>query len=515
MRSGICTALLIASPFIGCVSAAEDTETPVYRGHGFALHGSPKYAPDFTHFDYVNPKAPKGGSLKLGARGAFDTFNGFTLKGSPAEALGLCYDTLMSGSADEPFTAYGLIAESIEVPEDRSWATFRLRPEAKWHDGTPITADDVVWTFNILITKGTPRYQFYYRSIEEVEKLDLHTVKFSFVKGQVNRELPLICGQLAILPKHYWADKEFSATTLTPPLGSGPYRIKSFEAGRSITYERVEDYWGAKVPCRVGMFNFDEIAYDYYRDETVLLEVFKAGGFDYRLENMSKRWATEFNIPAVEQGVMHKEELPHQRAAGMQSFAFNTRKKIFQDTRVRQACAHAFDFEWTNKKLLYNAYTRSRSFFGNCELEAKGIPEGKERELLQQLNQDFPGAIPPELFNKEYMPPGTGQWSNDREHRLAARKNIRTASELLKAAGWKRGKNRKLVNEAIPDRSGNPTVLAFEILLVSPTFERIVLPFAENLKKLGKRSLPNPITVDAAVEAVFALVNELSRPKKW
>lgn len=485
MTKSIFTALLLASPLIACAIAAAETENPVYKGHGFAMHGTPKYGPTFTHFDYVNPKAPKGGSVNLGAGGGFDTFNEFTLKGTAAEGLGLCYDTLMAGAADEPFSSYGLVAESVEVPEDRSWVIFHLRPEAKWHDGTPITADDVVWTFNTLITQGTPGYRFYYSSIENVEKLDLRTVKFSFTKGKINRELPLICGQLTILPRHYWMDKDFSATTLTPPLGSGPYRIKSFEPGRSITYERVKDYWGADVPARVGTFNFDDITFDYYRDEVVLLEVFKAGGFDYRLENMSKRWATEYTIPAVEQGLMHMEKLPHQRAAGMQSFAFNTRKRIFQDSRVREACAYAFDFEWTNKKLLYSAYTRSRSFFGNCELEATGVPEGEELELLQQLAREFPGKVPPELFEKAYMPPGTGEWSNDREHRLATRKNIQKATELLKAAGWQRDKEKRLVNEAIPDKDGTPTALAFEILLVSPTFERIVLPFAETLKTLG------------------------------
>lgn len=360
-----------------------------------------------------------------------------------------------------------------------------MRPEAKWHDGVPITADDVVWTFNTLVTQGNPVYRFYYGSIETVERIDLRTVKFSFSKGKINRELPLICGQLTILPKHYWADKDFTATTLTPPLGSGPYRIKSFDPGRSITYERVKDYWGAGVPVRVGTFNFDTITYDYYRDGVVLLEVFKSGGLDYRAENMSKRWATEYDIPAVRQGVMHKEEIPHHRPAGMQGFAFNTRKPIFQDPRVRQACACAFDFEWTNKKLMYSAYKRSRSYFGNCELEAKGIPEGKESELLRELDQEFPDTIPHEVFEKEYRPPSTGAWSNDREHRLAVRKNLRTACALLKAAGWQRGKDLKLVNEALLNGEGKPTVLAFEILLVSPTFERIVLPWAETLKKLG------------------------------
>ncbi|HYD48459.1 MAG TPA: extracellular solute-binding protein, partial [Terriglobales bacterium] len=375
---------------------------------------------------------------------------------------------LMVSSADEPFSEYGLVAESIAIPADRSWVSFRLRSAARFHDGKAVTPEDVIWTFDTLRSKGAPLYRAYYASVEKAVKLDGRTVKFLFKPGE-NRELPLILGQLPVLPKHYWADKDFEATTLTPPLGSGPYKIASFEAGRSVTYERVKDYWAKDLPVMVGRDNFDVIRYDYYRDDTVALEAFKAGEFDFRAENSAKHWATGYDTPAVQSGQLIKREVPNNRPAGMQAYAYNLRRPLFQDALVRAALAYAFDFEWSNKTLFYGQYRRTRSYFQNSELAATGLPGPAELEILEP----YRSRIPPEVFTKEYNPPTT-------EGGTAFRDNLRTASELLARAGWKIDKNtRKLTHE----KTGQ--VFSFEILLSQPLFERITLPFAKNLERLG------------------------------
>ena len=430
------------------------------------MHGEPKYPADFKHFDYVNPLAPKGGDVKLAATGTFDSFNGFIIKGNPAAGLGLIYDSLLTSSADEAFTEYGLLAETVETDAERTYVTFTLRKDAYWHDGKPITADDVIWTFNTLYEKGAPFYRFYYGSVAEAEKLDDGTVKFTFKPGE-NRELPLILGQLNVLPKHYWEGRDFEATTQEPPLGSGPYKIDSFEAGRHVTYRRNPEYWGAKHPANVGLYNFDTIRYDYYRDATVQIEAFKGGEFDFRAENSSKAWATSYNIPEVDAGVIVKEELKHDRAAGMQGFVFNTRRTKFQDPRVRQALSYVFDFEWSNANLFYGQYSRTRSFFDNSELAARGLPEGEELEILER----FRGRIPDEVFTTEYTPPSTDGSGRNRA-------NLKTAVELLREAGWQI-RDKKLTNVETGE------VMAFEILLVSPLFERIVNPMAKGLRRIG------------------------------
>lgn len=438
----------------------------VVTTHALAMHGTPKYGPGFKHFDYVNPKAPKGGSVRLAATGTFDSLNPFILKGQPAIGLGGLYDTLTVASADEPFTQYGLLAKSMEVPRDRSWIIFNLRRNARWHDGKPITADDVVFTFNIIRDKGSPQLQFYYASIAKVEKLGPYRVKFTFKPGE-NREMPLIVGQQAILPKHYWAGRKFDETTLAKPLGSGPYAIAAMEPGRYIVYRRVANYWGENLPVNVGRDNFDEIRYDYYRDETVQIEAFKAGEFDFRAENSSQHWATAYNIPAVRNGQVIKAAIRHNRPAGMQGYVFNTRRSLFRDRRVREALAYAFDFERANKTLFYSQYTRTRSYFDNSELAATGLPSADELKLLNPYRD----RLPPEVFTQVYQPPktdGTGRIRN----------NLRRAVGLLEAAGWT-FRNGKLVNK----KSGQP--FNFEIMLVSPLFERITLPFAKNLERLG------------------------------
>lgn len=434
--------------------------------HGVAMHGAPKYGPDFKHFDYVNPSAPKGGVIRQSVdRGTFNTFNPYTLKGDPAAGLAFLYESLMTSPQDEAFSEYGLIAESIEMPDDRSWVIFTLRADARWHDGTPITAEDVIWSLETLRKKGRPFYRYYYKGVAKSEKLGARRVKFTFGDTE-NRELPLIMGQLPVLPKHYWETRDFNATTLVPPLGSGPYKIKSFVDGRSITYERLQNYWGRNLPVNVGRYNADIIQYEYYRDATVSLEAFKSGEYDFRLENTSKVWATGYESPAFRRGLYKTTEILHERPTGMQGFVFNTRKQMFKDPRVRQALAYAFDFEWTNKNLFYGQYTRTVSFFSNSELASSKTPSIKELEILNPLK----GQVPPEVFTKAYSPPET-----DGSGRI--RKQLRQARGLLQQSGWS-VKNGKLLN-------AQGELFKFEILLISPAFERIVLPFARNLKRLG------------------------------
>jgi len=444
---------------------------------GIAMHGAPKYGPDFKHFDYVNPDAPKGGTVKLAATGSFDNFNGFIIKGEAAVGLGGIYDTLLTSSADEAFSEYGLLAETVETPKDRSWVQFVLRKEARWHDGKPVTADDVIWTFETLLKKGDPSYRYYYADVARAEKIDDRTVRFVF-KNNRNRELPLIIGQMAVLPKHYWQGKDFARTTLDPPLGSGPYKIDAFEPGRYVSYRRVADYWGRNLPVNVGRNNFGMIRYDYYRDTTVQVEAFKAGDFDFRNENESKTWATAYDIPAVKQGLIKKIEVKHNRTAGMQGFVYNTRRDIFKDPRVRQALATAFDFEWSNKNLFYGQYTRTRSYFDNSELAATGLPGPDELKILEP----FRGRIPDRVFTTEYNPPkmkGDGR----------IRSNLRQGDRLLKEAGW-------VIRDNVRVNKATGQALEFEILLVSPAFERIALPFVKNLERLGV--IAHVRTVDSA-----------------
>lgn len=436
--------------------------------HAIAMHGEPKYGTDFTHFDYANPDAPKGGTLKLAAIGTFDTLNPFTLKGVSAAGVPALFETLTVGSSDEAFTEYGSLAQSIEVPDDRSWVAFLLRPEARWHDGQPITADDVVYSFETLTTKGHPFYRAYYASVDKAEKVGDGKIRFTF-KGGMNRELPLIMGQLAIIPKHYWEGRDFEATTLDPPLGSGPYKVKSFEPGRSIMYERHKDYWGKDIAPNAGQDNWDVIRYDYYRDEIVALEAFKAGNYDFRQENSSKNWATAYDVPQVTDGRIIKELIPNEVPTGMQGFVYNTRRDVFKDPRVREALAYAFDFEWSNKTLFYGQYTRTKSYFSNSELASSGQPGGEELAILEK----YRGRIPDAVFTAEYQPPATDGSGN-------VRANLRKAAEILKTAGWE-VKGGKLTNA----QTGKP--MEFEVLLqlTQPAFERITQPFVQNLGRLG------------------------------
>jgi microcin C transport system substrate-binding protein len=430
--------------------------------HALAMNGQPRYSADFTHFDYVSPDAPKGGTVRLAATGTFDSFNPYIVKGNSADGLGLLFDTLTEQSLDEPFTEYGLLADRIALAKDRSSMTFHLRNEARFHDGSPVTASDVAFTFKILVEQGNPHYAQYYADVERVDVVDAQTVTFVF-KPNSSQELPLILGQLPVLSEASWQGRDFSASNLDVPLGSGPYRIGEFKAGQRLTFARDPDYWGRDLPVNRGRHNFDTIIYDYYRDLTVTLEAFKAGEYDFRQEYNSKQWATGYTGPAVNAGLIRTENIPHKLSQGMQAFVFNTRRAIFVDPLVRQALNFAFDFEWSNKNLFYGQYARSTSFFSNSDMASSGLPSQEERALLEPL------GLPEDVYTKEISLPVTDGSGNIRE-------NLRTAADLLRQAGWS-VEGGKLVKD------GRPFI--FEMLLVQPDFERVVLPFQRNLARLG------------------------------
>ena len=465
MRPTMRLASALAAALLLLAAAPPGAAQEVYVGHGVAMHGDLKYGPGFTHFDYVNPDAPKGGEVRLQANGSFDSLNPFILKGQPAVGIGRLFETLMTGSQDEAFSQYGLLAETVEIPEDRSWVAFILRPEARWHEGAPVTVEDVIFSLETIKTKGHPFYRAYYGDVVAAEKVGERKVKFTFADG-VNRELPLIIGELPIISKAYYTANDFEKTSLEPPLGSGPYRIESVDPGRSITYARVADYWGADIPARRGQDNFDILRYDYYRDPTVAMEAFKAHEYDFRRENASKVWATAYQGPAFDDGLVVKEEIGHSMPTGMQGFVFNTRRAKFADRRLRQALGYAFDFEWTNKNLFNGAYTRTTSYFSNSELASSGLPEGAELALLEP----FRDQLPPEVFSEVFAPPET-------DGSGSARRNLRTAFKLLGEAGW------TVEDTRLVGSGGEP--LEIEFLIVSPLFERVIAPFVKNLEKLG------------------------------
>ena len=445
------------------------TKAETIIAHGIAMHGEPKYNEGFLHVDYIDPDSTKGGYIVRSAIGTYDTFNPFTLKGTTPSGIYGLFESLTTGSSDEAFTEYGLLAKKIEWPDDRSWVSYTLREDAYWHDGKGITADDVVWTFNILMEKGHPFYKYYYGDVSEVIKESDLKVRFNF-KSNTNKELALIVGQLPVLPKHYWENKNFEETSLEIPIGSGPYKIKTFDAGRSITYELDKNYWGFKnniVPINVGKNNFGTIRFDYYKDRGIEREAFKSGDIDFFSENSSKEWATAYNIDSVDKGLIKKELIQHQNPQGMQGFAFNIRKNIFKDRRVRKALSYAFDFEWSNKNLFYGAYKRTDSYFENSELASSGLPTKDELYYLSP----YIDILPTEIFTSEFKNPvteGTGY----------IRDQLQTAIQLLKDSGWELN-NGKLQNISTKE------YFKFEILLYSPAFERIVFPFKDNLEKLG------------------------------
>lgn len=453
----------------------------IHTAHGFSLYGDLKYGPNATHLAYANPEAPKGGRMRLMATGTFDTLNPYVLKGLPpwrtpglfVYGFGQLHDSLLAGtssmrtSGDEPQSAYGLIASSVTYPEDFSWVRFTLRPEATFHDGHPITAEDVVFSLNLLKEKGHPSYAIPLQAISDVTAIDSLTVNIKF-KTQNQRHLLLRVGATPILPKHTLADADFESTGLTPILGNGPYRVATFDSGRQVVLERVKDYWAKDLWLNKGLYNFDKIVIDFYRDQSIAFEAFKAGEYDVHMEYVSKNWANNYDFKALHNGEVIKTELPHKQAQGSQAFFFNTRKSQFKDRRVREAIAQLFNFEWSNEALFNGAYRRSNTFFPNSPFAATGLPSQQELTLLSAYEQTLPGNI----FNQAFALPITDGSNNLRKER-------RKALSLLKAAGYKI-QNNKLINLS----TGEP--FRFELVnQTSPSLQRLILPFKKNLERLG------------------------------
>lgn len=458
---------------LDAIDSAHAQSAPAWR-HALSLFGDVKYPAGFKRFDYVNPDAPKGGVARQISIGTFDNFNLAVagVKGNIAPAVGLIYETLMARSFDEASTQYGLLAEAASHPDDHSWVIYRLSKDARWHDGKPVTPEDVLFSMESL-KKYSPMYSSYYKHVVKAEKVGAHEVKFTFdMPG--NRELPTIVGELLVLPKHWWEGtdsegrkRDIGATTLEKPLGSGPYAIKDFVAGRSVTLERVKNYWGEKTPTRIGQNNFDELRYEFFRDTTVSLEAFKADQADWTIESSAKNWATAYDFPAVTEKRVVREEFPITNSGRMQGFAFNIRRPLFADKRVRRAFNYAFDFEEMNKQLFYGQYKRINSYFEGTELASSGIPQGKEFEILKEVY----GEIPPEVIAKPYENPVGGSPEKVRD-------NLRNATRLLKEAGYE-VRDGKLVD----GKKDMP--IAVEFLLANPLFERIVLFYKPSLERLG------------------------------
>lgn len=439
---------------------------PAYAGasHCLALYGQCKYKPGFDHFDYVNPNAPKGGLVKLAEMGTFDSLNPFILKGVKAPSVQGLFESLMMASQDEPQSMYGLIAESANVAADHLSVEFLLRKEARFHDGTPITPDDVAFSFATLKEKGDPTFKILYAAISGCEKTGERTVKFTFTDA-TNRELPIIAASMPILSMAYYGKVDFEKTTLEPPVGSGPYKVGVVDPGRSITYTLDPNYWGKNLPVNKGQYNFD-IRYEMFRDENVSLEGLKAGAYDFRREYIARNWATAYDAPAVKDGRIIKREIPDMTPQGMQAFIFNTRKPYLSDRRVREAIDLTLDYEWVNKTIFYGAYKRNKSFFENTDFESKGVPEGKELELLKP----FADILPPALFTSPFKNPITNG-SGD------ARDNLLKADKLLTEAGWMVKDGKRV--------GADGKQMTIEFMLRQPTMERVIGPMRKNLERLG------------------------------
>ncbi|HZP77872.1 MAG TPA: extracellular solute-binding protein [Pseudolabrys sp.] len=466
-------ATLAAPAFVGLASAPALAQEKQWR-HGLSLFGDLKYPPDFKHFDYVNPDAPKGGAARQMAFGTYDNFNRVIsgVKGNLAQGTELMLETLTTAALDEVSTEYGLLAEAVSNPVDFSSVTYRLRANAHWHDGKPVTVEDVIYSFDVF-KKNSPFFGAYYRHVVKAEKTGDREITFAF-DSPGNRELPQIVGQLFILPKHWWEGtdasgrkRDVTATTLEPPLASGPYRIKDVSPGRSITYERVKDYWGKDANVNLGRNNFDEIRYIYLRDTTVAIEAFKGDQVDWRVENSAKNWATAYDFPAVAEKRVVLEEFPVRSTGVMQAFAFNIRRAKFGDSRLRRAFNFAFDFEEMNKQLFFGQYKRIASYFEGTELASSGVPQGKELEILQTVRD----MVPAEVFTTPYTNPVGGNPE-------AVRNNLREALRLLKEAGYE-VRNQKLTNTKTSE------MLSVEFLVEDPSSERFVLFYKPSLERLG------------------------------
>jgi microcin C transport system substrate-binding protein len=461
---------LFLAAFLLFATSVYAQETPSWR-HALSLMGQPKYQAGFKHFDYVNPDAPKGGFVRMGAQGSFDNFNIFVsgIKGEIDDGIGQIYDTLMTSSYDEVGTEYGLLAESVRHPADKSSVTYRVRGEARWHDGKKVTPEDVVFSLETF-KKHSPKYAFYFKNVIRAEKTADNEVTFTFDQAG-NRELPQIVGQLPILPRHDWVSKDPSQTTLAIPLGGGAYRLKSFEPGRQSVYERVPDYWGKDLPVNKGKHNFDKITFEYFRDSTVLLEAFKGDQYDWRNENVARNWATAYDIPSIREGRMIKQEFPIRASGVMQAFVFNLRKSKFQDERVRRAFNLVFNFEDINRTLFFGQYTRINSYFSGTELASSGLPEGEELAILESVKDKIPASV----FTMPYTNPVNSSGE-------AVRDNLREAVRLFREAGYEQ-RDGKMVS-----KNGEP--LTAEFLSFDPSFERFVLPYAQALARIGVTLTP-------------------------
>ena len=460
------TALLRhAGALLLALLASQALAGSVKVSHGVSVFGDLKYGADFAHFDYVNPDAPKGGTLRLWGLDTFETLNPFILKGRKEAWNALLFDTLMARAFDEPDALYGLVAEAVELPEAGGWVAFRLRPEARFHDGAPVTADDVAFTYRTLVEKGHPQFRILFRDVAGVEVVDRHKVRFAFKPGR-HRDLPVQLAALPVLSKAYYATVAFDRTTFTPPLSSGPYRVARAEPGRSVTYERVTDYWARDLPVNRGRYNFDRIKVDYYRDRDIAFEAIFAGQYDFREEFTSRSWVTQYDKPPVRKRLMVRQTLPDETPSGVQAFFFNLRRDKFKDRRVRRALDLAFDFEWTNKNLFFGLYERTNSMFENSPLAAHAPPSEAELALLEP----FRGKIPEEVFARPYaasVTDGSGK----------IRRELRKAAGLLREAGYRVG------DGVLRDPSGAP--MTIEFLLLEASFARIVSPYIANLRRLG------------------------------
>ena len=453
--------LVVASNFAGGPAAAEPR-------HGLSAFGELKYPADFQNFAYVNPNAPKGGRMSLVGSGGvitFDTFNGFILKGDKAQGLELLFDTLMARAFDEPDAAYGLVAQSVEVASDRKSVTFRLRPEAKFADGSPLTSADVVFTFATIKEKGDPRLRQVLSDVVRAAASDALTVRYEF-QGDLVRDLPLVVASLPVLSKAYYSQHAFEETSLEPPLGSGPYAISDFKQGTFVVYKRRADYWAKDLPVNRGRFNFDAVRFEYFRDRTIALEALKGGQFDLREEFTARNWSSSYDIPAVREKRLLRVTLPDERPSGAQGFFINTRRQKYKDPRVRRVLDLAFNFEWTNRNIFFGLYTRSHSLFENSSMKAEGRPAPAELALLEP----FRDKLPAEAFGEVYVPPVSD--GNEADRRM-----LSAASQLLEAAGWTI-KDGKRMNAA-------GTVLDAEFLIFEPSFEPVLGNYIKNLRALG------------------------------
>jgi peptide/nickel transport system substrate-binding protein len=463
MRRMLLTLLISLAGSLVAVAGAQ-AQTPQ---HGIAMHGTPKYPADFTRFDYVNDRAPLGGEIKLAAIGGFDSLNPMIVRGSSAAGIRWhVFESLMGRAYDEPFSLYGLLAETITTPDDRSWVEFTLRPEARFSDGQPVTVDDVIFTVETLRDQGRPNHKFYYGKVASMEKTGDRTVRLTFT-DEGDREMPLIMGLMPILPKHVYEGQDFTRTGLTPMIGSGPYTIGNVDPGSSITFVRNPDYWGKDVAVARGHNNFDRIRYDYFRDANASFEAFKSGEYTLRIEDDPTRWSTGYDVPAVKDGRIIREQLKTSTPSGMRALVFNTRRDVFSDIKVRKALGLMFDFEWINKNLFYGLYTRTQSFYDNSDLSSAGRPASPaEKALLAP----FPDAVTPEIMASGYVAPRTDGSGRNRSQ-------MRDALALLKEAGY------TVQDAKLVDASG--AQFAFEILVASPEDERLALTFARNLERLG------------------------------